>query len=110
MQRGCVSTLAASTKRAGERCAGSEMVANADAGCNVLGGCAEAEVNPTMATQNSNAMASVRMRPHAPIEGNSSPEDSRRPRHFDCWIDAVFKMSDWPKSNIGTSAPLIYRS
>ena len=36
-----------------------------------------------MATQNSNAMASVRMRPHAPIEGNSSPEDSRRPRHFD---------------------------
>src|SRR4051812_28215353 len=56
MQRGCVSTLAASAKMARERSAGSEMVANADGGCNSLAGCAEPEVGATM-TQKSNAMA-----------------------------------------------------
>ena len=54
------------------------MVANADGGCNVLAGCAEPEVDPTMATQKSNAMAgSARMSPDAPIEDNWSPEDNR---------------------------------
>src|SRR5262249_45618713 len=55
MQRGCVSTLAASAKMARERSAGSEMAANADGGCNVLESCAEAGTDTAPAMQHSNA-------------------------------------------------------
>src|SRR5215813_2150179 len=66
MQRGCVSTLAASTKMARERAAGSEMAANADGGCNVLESCAEAETDTAPAMQHSNATTDpARMRPYA---------------------------------------------
>jgi hypothetical protein len=51
MQRGCVSTLAASAKIARERSAGSEIAANADGGCNVLEGCADPEIDPATTTQ-----------------------------------------------------------
>src|SRR5215471_2215675 len=66
MQRGCVSTLAASTKMARERSAGSEMAANADGGCKVLESCAEVETDTAPAMQHSNATTDpARMRPHA---------------------------------------------
>jgi|SRR5215472_4408427 len=66
MQRGCVSTLAASAKMARERSAGSEMAANAGGGCNVLESCAEAETDTAPAMQHSNATTDpARMRPYA---------------------------------------------
>src|SRR5262249_15873969 len=64
MQRGCVSTLAASAKMARERSAGSEMAANAGGGCNVLESCAEAETDTAPAMQHSNA---TRSRSHAAL-------------------------------------------
>src|SRR5690242_14007064 len=71
MQRGCMSTLAASPKMARERSAGSEIAANAEGGCSVLEGCAEPEVDPT--TQKSNVMAGpARMSPHF-MEDNWGP-------------------------------------
>src|SRR6266550_8278915 len=65
MQRGCVSTLAASAKMARERSAGSRMPANADGGCNVLEGCAEPATDPATTTQYSTATTDpARMSPH----------------------------------------------
>ena len=71
MQRGCVSTLAASPKMARERSAESEIAANAAGGCNMLEGWAEPKVDPTI--QKSNVMAGpARMSPHF-MEDNWGP-------------------------------------
>src|ERR1700716_3772746 len=56
MQRGCVSTLAASAKMALERSPGSEIDAKADGDCKLLMGpgvCAEPETEPISAAQHS---------------------------------------------------------
>src|SRR5919108_5307533 len=67
MQRGCVSTLAASAKMARDRSAGSRIPENVDGGCKVLEGCAEPATDPATAMQYSNAMTDrARMRPMPP--------------------------------------------
>jgi hypothetical protein len=82
MQRGCVSTLAASPKMARERSAESEIAANADGGCNVLDGCAKPDIDPATTAQKSNAMTGpARMSPHVFREqlfraAKSFPEDN----------------------------------
>ena len=56
MQRGWVSTLAASTNIARDRSAGSEIDANAEGACKPLGGvCAEPATEPSSAAQHNNA-------------------------------------------------------
>src|ERR1700749_4851086 len=73
MQRGCVSTLATSAKKARERWAGSEIPANADGGCNVLAGWAEPETDAATIMQHSKAMVDPgRMSPMPPTEDNFS--------------------------------------
>jgi hypothetical protein len=49
MQRGWVSTLAASAKIARERSDGSEIAAKADGACNVSEGCVEPDIDPASA-------------------------------------------------------------
>jgi hypothetical protein len=73
MQRGCVSTLATSAKRARERSPGSEIPANVDGGCNVLAGWAELETDAASIMQHSKAMAdSDRMSLMSPTGDNFS--------------------------------------
>jgi hypothetical protein len=56
MQRGCVSTFAASAKMARERSEASDIETKADGGCKVLEVCAEPATDPTTAVQHSKGM------------------------------------------------------